>query len=455
MNYNSLHIGNIANIAYATCKILDKYQHPVELICHDENHLMSQPEWNDLELDPEDFPNENNFFSNTSKIMDYKLPLWFKRSNVFSENHSTIRKIASYLPLSLKSFIKPIYSKIVNPVHLKKTIDFKYPYDDNHKLYLEEVYNEAKIWGIKKEDLNVYLPHAYWLNKQIQEKDLCFAYAASPIYCLLGSHKPYIATEIGTLRDIPPESGVTGKILALSYQRANFVIVTNPDAREQMNKLGIKKYRFCPHPVDEDVYKPLDRKELNYIKEELLEGHKSDLLIMAPARQNWKLKGNDKYLKAIKKLKDQGIIIRLVVPLWGQDIDNTKKLVKSLGIESQVKWIKPLSEPLLIKYLTVVDAVIDQLELGVFGFVTAKALACELPVLTSYDKDLHHWCFDEHPPILNCNSTEELTENLKNLIDAPYRKKIGVASRNWFLKYHSSSVVHKILNETAEEIIRK
>ena len=59
----TVHTSNIANVAYENCKILEQFGFPVELYCHDMTHIMSQPEWDDLDLDSKDFPDENNFYS--------------------------------------------------------------------------------------------------------------------------------------------------------------------------------------------------------------------------------------------------------------------------------------------------------------------------------------------------------------------------------------------------------
>ena len=65
MKYQSLHIGNVANIGYSMCKILNKHTVSARLIFHDEYHLMSQPEWNDYALDPNDY--EHEFFLKINK----------------------------------------------------------------------------------------------------------------------------------------------------------------------------------------------------------------------------------------------------------------------------------------------------------------------------------------------------------------------------------------------------
>lgn len=457
MSPNILHIGNIANIAYASCKVLIKYGQKVTLITHDENHLMSQPEWNDLELDPNDFPDENNFFNNKLAEKVYKRPPWYQRKDIFTQSHGIIRTIGSYLPLSIKKLLKPLYSYLIGYKQLRSSSGNKGELDEVNTLnqFVENVYADAKKWGLTKSDLYAYLPHAQWLYEQNQNYDVSFAYAVAPIYCMLGSAHPYVAIEIGTLRDIPPQDSVLGKILALSYQKASYVLVTNPDVRPLLEGLGIKKYKFCPHPVDEDVYKPLESYEIKALRKQISGDMQPDFIVMAPARQNWQIKGNYKYLEAIKRLKDEGIIILLVVPLWGQDIEKTQKYALELGISSQIKWIHPLPEPTLIKYFSAVDAVLDQFELGVFGFVTAKALACGVPVLTSYDPETHTWCFDEHPPILGCSSTQDIISNLKKLLDNDYRRDLQLKSRQWFLEYHSSSVVNSIMSDVIKKILKK
>src|SRR5438105_9891716 len=73
----SLHVGNVANVAYGYAKTLTRRGAQVKVICHDVTHLMSQPEWDDLVLDPEDFPEEGNFNANTADLGGYQRPSWF------------------------------------------------------------------------------------------------------------------------------------------------------------------------------------------------------------------------------------------------------------------------------------------------------------------------------------------------------------------------------------------
>ena len=63
----SLHLCNLANVAYGNCRILEESGHDVELRCHDLLHVMSQPEWYDLELCAEEFPNEDEMVAEVGK----------------------------------------------------------------------------------------------------------------------------------------------------------------------------------------------------------------------------------------------------------------------------------------------------------------------------------------------------------------------------------------------------
>ena len=80
----TVHLSNIANVAYANCAILESRGIGVELYCHDMTHIMSQPEWNDLVLDLADFPDENDFFNNTADLSGYNRPNWFHSGTLFS-----------------------------------------------------------------------------------------------------------------------------------------------------------------------------------------------------------------------------------------------------------------------------------------------------------------------------------------------------------------------------------
>ena len=72
----SLHVGNVANVAYGYAKILARRGAAVDLICHDVTHLMSQPEWDDLALDPRT-SRRKQVRRQYCRLWDYRRPAWF------------------------------------------------------------------------------------------------------------------------------------------------------------------------------------------------------------------------------------------------------------------------------------------------------------------------------------------------------------------------------------------
>ena len=141
----------------------------------------------------------------------------------------------------------------------------------------------------------------------------------------------------------------------------------------------------------------------------------------------------------------------LLIPAWGQEIARSKALCRSLGIQSRVAWLKPMPEPVLARYYRAVDLVLDQFELGVFGLIAPKAMACGAPVLTSYERRHNAWCFPVDPPLVACGSGDEIAAAITRLAaDPAARHAIGTASRRWIEQHHSSALVADRLRAAME-----
>ena len=457
----SLHVCNIANVAYGYCKMLVEQGHSVDLRCHDMKHLMSQPEWDDLELDSSDFPNENNFYLNSADFGEYQRPEWYLSQDleVIAEKsflpRSIVNAMKHLLPVSVKERIRPYYWELLtfqDRFFRRVGKDGNFSAESSQKTSsgrLEAIADESrkygKKWSLNKTSLRRFLPHAVWLESHLNNHDVIFAYVLSPIYAMIYGKRPYVSVEIGTMRDVPLFDGnYPGKLLGLAYRKSDYLLLTNPDNNIRAERLGIHNYSFCPHPVDETVY--TEAEDESSLRKDLMEKYKTEFLIFAPARQNWAIKGNDKYLQAFAKFLKRGVRATLLIPAWGQEVDRSKELCRSLEMDGQVIWLRPLSERVLLQYYQACDLVLDQFQLGVFGLITPKAMACSKPVLTSYDKSLNNWCFSEHPPVVSCREVEEIYERMVDLYNRRSKRiEIGRSSRTWILKEYSKSRVTKTL----------
>ena len=62
-------------------------------------------------------------------------------------------------------------------------------------------------------------------------------------------------------------------------------------------------------------------------------------LLLAPARQNWRLKGNDRMFQGFAEALKAGADAVLLVPGWGQEVARSKALCRRLGIAERVAWL--------------------------------------------------------------------------------------------------------------------
>jgi hypothetical protein len=99
--------------------------------------------------------------------------------------------------------------------------------------------------------------------------------------------------------------------------------------RARAEELGLTEYAFCPHPVDENRYRPLTGAYRSAVREKLFDKAGNAVVLFAPARQNWAMKGNDKYLRAMAECLRKGMNVRLVVSAWGQEVSAARPIAKS------------------------------------------------------------------------------------------------------------------------------
>ncbi len=453
MNQKSVHLCNVANMAYGYCKILSEMQNPVELYCNNIKHLMSQPEWDDLNLDPEQFQDENDFSKNQGNFGDYQRPAWFHSTSLLTYNHPIFVKASRILPANMIQKIKPYYIDLWKSISSAISIKSNSHWDKRFKELMKISDQYGEKWKIQKKDLHLFLNQAKWLLGQYSEDDVLFGYMYAPITMMLLGTNPSVSVEIGTLRDVASSEDTLSKLMRLAYRTSSHLLITNPDGKPFADALDLPNgYTFIPHPVDEDIYKPLEASgsEIQKLRTELGIPLHYDYYLLAPARQNWKVKGNDKYFRAFAELIRSNINALLIIPAWGQEVQRSKKFCEENNIRN-ILWIKPICEKRMIQYFHAVDVVLDQFELSVFGLITPKALACGKPVLTSYREEFHRWCFKDHPPLLSADSDKAIFTELKRLYEnKELARQISFQSRAWVLEHYSKA---RVL-ETMEKVMK-
>ncbi len=413
-----LHVGNIANNAYNNAKFLRRKGIQADVLCYNYTHIMGQPEWEEAEFEgqPDEFhPNWEDFDLGT-----FRRPAWFIQDELFPQYRCRRQRFRGQFRLEALVKQPSLWARVWTK-------------------YLECLATDSKPRPHRMDIFQVY-PSRKRFEQWFEGYDLIQAYATEPIHAwMFASGRPYIAFEHGTMREIPFEDSGRGRLLSLAYRKASKVLITNPDVIASAQRLGLKNFQFIPHPVDETKYRPVRTS----LRDRLVNQYQTDLILFAPSRHNWALKGNDLLLKAFARLLEsvpQKPI--LILSEWGQEVNQSKRLIETLGVGARVVWTPPLNKMKLIDFYNAADVVLDQFTIGTFGTVTPEAMACGKPVMLHFAREVHDWCYAEMPPIITAKTVAEIFEGLMRLIsDSGLRSTIGQSSREWVVKHHGWELV--------------
>ncbi len=492
-----LHYGNIANNGYLNAKALRKIGIHADVLSHDYYHIMGCPEWEDAEIVA---PWGDDFAPDWSaSTSDFELPEWFFRGTLdacldaaFSLNSESpadqrpvSRKkkanIASFLRtpkasayfvrnrgvLELLQRLKRLVSHVLNKLRFSRLGGYLGDASNNNAItstrvaqVLDAMFPTRKGQA-KAGEIIRFLVQAEKLRPLFDQYDIVQAYATTPILAWLSGVRPFVAYEHGTIRQLPFEETSDGVCLAGAYKQADTTIITNSDNKKAAQELGLSSYMFVPHPVNEEF---LESGEASSdLRRRLQRDHDASFVLFHPARQHWSAqrdpsmeKGNDILIRGFARMvKEVDPRMLLVMVDWGQMVDESKALLKALDCSHRTIWIKPQAHRSFAHWINASDAIADQFYLGAFGSLTPKAMACGKPVLLNLNVEMHKWCFEEMPPVLNTKTPNEVFEALKRIVMNPEElRKIGAESRAWYQREHSMHLVAQRLVTAYEKAMK-
>jgi glycosyltransferase involved in cell wall biosynthesis len=208
-------------------------------------------------------------------------------------------------------------------------------------------------------------------------------------------------------------------------------------------KVGLKNLCFLPHIIDIDTFKPLDNREQE--RKKLRDDLKCDFIVFHPPRQAWvdrtvkDCKGNDKVFRAFRRFTQiyQGRA-KLIVVEKGWDVDESKRLIKELGITDSVCWMASVPKSEMCKLYNASDVALDQFGVGVLALVAIEAMACGTPAMTYVTQSTEDNLYPVMPPIINVHSEDEILHNLCVL--ARDGSNLGKQGRKWVELFCSPQV---------------
>lgn len=270
--------------------------------------------------------------------------------------------------------------------------------------------------------------------------DIIQGFTLSAVFAALVGHPRFCALELGTLRGLPFEDSDAGRMTAWLYLQAPQVMITNVDCVEAANRLGIPEDRqkAVLHAYDVESA----RAYAASFTHPAPAGDKPPYFF-APARHHWKsgnlswLKGNDVIIRAAGRLARQGRPFRLIFVEWGEELALSRDLIASEGIADRVSWIKPQPRLNLWPLYMGAAAVVDQFQAAAFGGVGLDAMALGRRLISRYDEKAGSRFFSSPPPMLNCETDEQVAAAMDLCLSDPQDKAArGIALQDWLSREH-------------------
>jgi glycosyltransferase involved in cell wall biosynthesis len=480
-----LHLGNIANNAFINARIQRQYGIDAYVIAYENYHIMASPEWEEATFNGD---LGDPFFPDWRRVDlgDYERPHWFAsgplglccemieaevggqygRAAQLRIELKRVREVEcsqtyrSYLlrqARRIRRRLTRLSGEMRRTAHAMFNAAFLQPVasDADHSRLID-IWRKARTSHQNEptpKDFSGYRARLRDLKCLFRYFDVIQAYSTDGAWPLLAG-QPYIAYEHGTLRAIPFANDLTGRLAATVFLGADHAFVTNLDCMEAAGRLGIPADRFSPLPH------ALDEKKLIEFRHGHREIRPPDdyVTFFHPARQDWRLadpsmaKGNDRLIRAFARISRTYSSARLVMVAWGRDLEATRDLIKSLGVEAKIQWLDPMRKQDLWSAYLSSHAVLDQFVLPSFGSVTFEALALGCRVVTNLDFEAAERFFSEAPPIYSASSENEIYEMLEHIIiDQNDRGRVGDTAAEWVKRYHSA----RRIVELQLEIYRK
>lgn len=227
-----------------------------------------------------------------------------------------------------------------------------------------------------------------------------------------------------------------------SIRKAQSVMIA-PYQIEALNKISpSKKLFFSPHflkvtDYDELMYKKIENKD------RICREIKAKRFFFSSVRHVWSChlkdesdnKGNDVVIKSFKKYIEttKDTDSKLVFIEKGPDVENSKSLIRQLGIDQYVAWQKEMTRNDLSAFYQGASLCFGQFATPVITFASLEPLANVTPSISHYlDNSLQVPWYKTNPPIFNSRDQDEIALLMHKVsTDEGYYKELSYKSWLW------------------------
>lgn len=223
-------------------------------------------------------------------------------------------------------------------------------------------------------------------------------------------------------------------------RRAEVILSNQPDHWRTIEKLGLEdKHAYIPTPLDPEFWQdPGPAPEDPVFR------------VLAPAENNFAVKGTDKIIRGFAKFISGGVPARLTLMRYGHDLPRSEALVRELEIPQYVEF-RDIVPPAELRTLERGSAcVIDSLNLGLLGMIGLQALCMNIPAVCSVNEGDYSRYYSDMPPVANASDEEGVTAALHRIYDGHAPR----GGREWILKYHAPAPVARALISGSRDFFR-
>jgi glycosyltransferase involved in cell wall biosynthesis len=248
--------------------------------------------------------------------------------------------------------------------------------------------------------------------------------------------------------------GLTFPLFTHYLKHPHEIIAVSKAAKAFIEHFTDSPVRVIPNGVDDERFRPIDKKDRDRIKEEL--GVNGDLILYV-SRMSFR-KGPHVLLNAFQSIAKKRDDVVLVMVGSGEMLPFLKAQAKFLGIEDRVRFMGYVSDDLLPKLYASADVfVLPSITADAFGIVVLEAMASGVPVVTTTVGGIPEVITESGSGVLVPPGDEvALAEAVSKLLpDKELAKKFGEAGRKDVERRYSWKVVVREIESVYEEVLSR
>lgn len=291
------------------------------------------------------------------------------------------------------------------------------------------------------------------IRKEAKKYDILFTTGVHHIVSALKIDLPIVFNPRGgDITQLPFFSDLRSELMSFFYRRrislVSLILTVQEDCIWAARLLGISdKVKFFPVLVDSDQIRlDIDNELLEELEKKY---EKYDYVFLNLSRKNLNpskpdYKGNEKFLKAFKKLtnKNDNVSIKLILGMHGTNVSDFEDTVAALDLDRYCDYVEHLPLPKLHAYLSLSNGIVfDQFGyiLKSFGGIGQETLSLGNVLVCSTDTsdNLFKKNYGDNCPLLYAFTVDEIFNQMEKIINLDKTKLDDIRKRSeeWAYKY--------------------